>query len=107
VTSTNPRAPGHLSEESRRFWAQVCRDYALQLPHFRLLQVALEAWDRMNEARAILDRDGIVTFDRYEKPKAHPAVTIERDSRLAFIRALRELDLEGEPLPDPRPTRRV
>jgi P27 family predicted phage terminase small subunit len=107
VTSTNPRAPAHLSEASRRFWTQVCRDYALQLPHFRLLQATLEAWDRMNEARAIIDRDGLVILDRYQKPKAHPAVAIERDSRLAFIRGLRELDLEGEPLPDPRPTRRM
>lgn len=81
-------------------------DYTLERPHLVLLQAALEAWDRCQQARALIDAEGIVVAGR-SGPKAHPAVAIERDSRLATVRALRELDLEGEPLPDPRPPRRI
>lgn len=61
----------------------------------------------MEQAREIIAKEGPVTRDRFGAPKVHPAIPIERDSRLAFIRALRELDLEGEALPDPRPPRRI
>ena len=32
-------------------------------------------------------------------------VEVKRDSRLAFARLVREIDLDGAPAPDPRPPR--
>jgi P27 family predicted phage terminase small subunit len=110
VTSANdrgPRAPKHLSERSRALWARIARDYALETPHFELLRVALEARDRMEEAREIIAEEGAVIRDRFGTPKRHPALTTEETARVQFLRAMRELDLEGEPLPDPRPARRL
>jgi phage terminase small subunit len=80
-------------------------DYMLEPHHLRLLQLACEAWDRTQEARAILADQGLMTEDRYGKPKLHPAAGLERDSRLAFARLVRELDLDGEPPPEGRPPR--
>ncbi len=68
--------------------------------------VDASAWDRAEEARDRLAKDGTYYTDRFGAPKVHPAVAVERDARLAFMRAVRELDLDGEPLPDPRPPRR-
>jgi len=95
-----------LSASSKRWYREVVADYDLQSHHLRLLQVAAEAWDRLQQARAVIKKDGIVVADRYGSPKNHPALSTERDSRIAFVRAVRELDLEGEQLPDPRQPRR-
>jgi P27 family predicted phage terminase small subunit len=98
-----PRAPAHLSPQSRKWWRSVVSDYELQPHHLRLLTAAAEALDRDEEARKILKEEGIVIRDRYDKPKSHPATAIERDSRLAFARLLRELDLDASAPPDSRP----
>ncbi len=103
---SEPRPPAHLSKAGKAWWRSTVRDYDLAEHHFRLLTAALEAWDTMNAARAMVSADGMVVLDRFGQAKAHPAVAIERDSRIAFARLIRELDLDGEPVPDPRPPRR-
>jgi len=103
---TTPAAPKHLSAATKKWWRAVVDDYALEQHHLKLLQAAAESWDRMQAARALVDLEGLVVLDRFGQSKAHPATAIERDCRIAFARLLRELDLEGEPQPDPRPPRR-
>jgi P27 family predicted phage terminase small subunit len=102
----SPKPPPHLSASSKRWFREVVDTYALEPHHLKLLQAAAEAWDRLQEARAALKRDGITTVDRFGGLKAHPCVAIERDCRIAFARLVRELDLEGEVAPDPRQPRR-
>ena len=83
----------------------MIENYDLEPHHLRLLEAACSAWDRLTEARETLARDGTYTEGRYGL-RAHPAVAVERDSRLAFARLLRELDLDAEAPPDPRLPRR-
>ena len=91
------KAPQHLQAETRRWYSSVrLETYALEPHHLRLLQLAAEAWERCQQARQAIARDGLVMLTT---GKAHPAVVIERDSRLAFARLLRELDLDTEPPP--------
>jgi phage terminase small subunit len=92
---TKPRAPAHLAPATKAWFAQVQADYRLESHHLRLLQIAAEAWDRTQEARAILAQDGMLVESR-QGPKPHPCIAIERDSRLAFARLLRDLDLDIE-----------
>ena len=47
-------------------------------------------------AREILETEGL-TVQTAGGIKPHPAIAIERDSRLAVARLLRELDLDTEP----------
>ena len=94
---TNPTAPPkHLSSASRKLWRSVLADYELERWHEAVLQTALEALDRMRQAQAQLAEDGLTTVDRYGGVKAHPLFVVERDSRAAFLRAMRELGLDVE-----------
>lgn len=86
--------PEHLSVEAFFWWQEVCQNYDLETHHMRLLTLACEAWDRGQQARILLASEGLVYYDRFNAPKARPEVAIERDSRIAFARLLRELDLD-------------
>jgi P27 family predicted phage terminase small subunit len=92
--------PAHLAPETADWWCAVLAEYHLEAHHLRLLRLACEAWDRTQQAREILDRDGLTTQTETGGLKAHPCIGIERDARLAFARLLRELDLDAEPPPD-------
>ncbi len=100
-----PAAPRHLKPATRKWWATVTADYELEPHHLRLLALAGEAWDRCQQAREILDRQGLTFTDKHGQPRARPEVAIERDARVAFARLLRELSLDVEPPADVRPPR--
>lgn len=89
-----PDAPTHLSDDAAAWWSRVNQEYALEPHHIRLLTLACEAWDRGQGAREILDAEGLTYLDRFGAPKTRPEVAVERDSRTAFARLLRELDLD-------------
>ena len=96
--STLPEPPSHLTKDAKAWWKEVVRDYALEPHHLRLLQCAAEAWDRMQQARKALADHGALTFtDDKGTIKNHPAVSVEKDSRIAFARLVRELNLDQEP----------
>jgi P27 family predicted phage terminase small subunit len=99
VPAELPPAPAHLSEAMQTWWRQVMADYALEAHHLRLLEAAADAWDRMTQARDVLREEGLTVLGA-NGVKKHPAADVERDSRLAFARLLRELDLDAEPPPE-------
>jgi hypothetical protein len=70
-----------------------------------VLETALQAFDRMTEARKLIDQDGAVTSDRFGQLKVHPALVVERDSRYAMLAALKQLNLDLEPPWKARPAR--
>jgi phage terminase small subunit len=99
------KIPAHLAADTRRWVEQITADFELESFHFRTLIKAAEAHDRGEEARKILKADGIVITDRFGTKKAHPAVAIERDARVAWMRAIREIGLDVEPPEAPRAPR--
>lgn len=62
-----------------------------------MLETALRAFDRMNEAAALIDKHGVCVVDRYKQLKPNPAVTVERDSRAAMLAAFKQLNLDVMP----------
>jgi P27 family predicted phage terminase small subunit len=94
---TGPNPPAHLTPSAQKFWRTTIERYELQEHHLRLLQLACEGWDRCQSARETLDREGLSVAGERGGVRAHPAVAVERDSRLAVARLLRELDLDAEP----------
>lgn len=100
--TTATHAPRRLSAESRRLWRAILADFELEGHALAILAVALEAHDRMREAQAAVAKDGAYISGRWG-PRSHPGLAIERDSRLQFLRGLRELGLDLE---DTRPPSR-
>ena len=99
-----PEPPDHLRPQTADWWRSVLLDYDLEEHHVRLLHLACGSWDRCQQAREQIDRDGLTIATGDGGLKAHPAVAIERDARLAFARLVRELDLDaGAPSGGPRP----
>lgn len=100
-------APRHLRPDTASWWASVATAYRLGSHQLRILTLAAEAWDRGVEAREAIAQVGSVYVDRFAQPRARPEVAIERDSRIAFARLVRELCLDvdgpGEPGRPPRP----
>ena len=87
-------APRHLSAEARRLWSKLSADFVIDDQAGKLiLQSALEAYDRVKEARGILKREGSVTKDRWGQSKQHPASLVEASARAQMHAALRLLRL--------------
>lgn len=105
MTPKPPPSAKHLSSEARSLWRSVLADYSLEPHHLAILQAACEALDRTAEARAAIERDGAYVEGRFGT-KAHPALSIERDNRTQFLRALRELGLDLETPATSRPPSR-
>lgn len=98
--------PKHLRPDTAAWWASVAGEYALEAHHLRILTLAAESWDRGQEAREAIAKHGPVYVDRFEQPRARPEIAIERDSRIAFARLVRELALDLDPPDEPgRPPR--
>lgn len=86
--------PKHLSPEGKRLWRKLQADFVLDDEAAQLiLQSALEAYDRVQEARAILARDGSVMTDRWGQARQHPASLVEASARAQMHAALRLLRL--------------
>ncbi|MDH5328264.1 MAG: P27 family phage terminase small subunit [Gammaproteobacteria bacterium] len=88
------RPPKHLRSGTKKWFRSVQENYILEEHHHKLLTLAAEAWDRCQEAREAIETHGLTYQDRFDAPKSRPEVAIERDSRIAFARLIRELDLD-------------
>lgn len=95
------KAPKNLSREAKTLWRKIQDEYAItDEAGLLILATGLEAFDRMRQAQDILKAEGMTTLDRFSQPRPHPAATIERDSRAAMLAALKQLNLDLEPLRD-------
>ena len=88
------KPPAHLKAAGKALWRGIQTDWELDSAHDLIrLAAACEAADRMTEAREAVDRDGAYVSGRFG-PKPHPGIAVERDARIALLRALRELGVD-------------
>ncbi len=96
-TQTTPRPPiDGLSDAALERWREINRDWFLELPQMMILAAALQSFDRMLQAKSIVDSEGLTIVDRFGTPRPHPAALLERDARSAMERALKSLNLDLE-----------
>jgi phage terminase small subunit len=95
--------PKHLRNHTAAWFVTVMKEYLLDSHHVLLLVKACEAWDRSEQAREVIAKLGMTYQERFGAPRATPEISIERDSRLAFCRILRELGFDVAPPSESRP----
>jgi predicted DNA-binding transcriptional regulator AlpA len=101
-----PKPPDDLAPATAAWFSEVADKYILESHHLKLLTLAGRAWDRANQAREVIDREGLTYVDRFNAPRLRPEVKVEQQARIDFARLLRELSLDVEPPPEARKPRR-
>jgi len=71
----------------------VARNNFSEPEQLRLLEAACVSWDRAQEARLRVAKEGIITQTGTGSTKANPAVNIERESLGEFRKCLKQLRL--------------
>jgi hypothetical protein len=94
---------GGLETATKKWVESVLRSWELEPHHIKLLLLAAQHWDRAQNARREIEKDGATFLDRFGCPKVRPEVLIEKDSSICFCRILRELSLDIEAPESPRP----
>jgi P27 family predicted phage terminase small subunit len=93
-----PKAPKALGKAGRRYWKTVCSTFEIEPHHFELLEKACVQLDRAEQAREVVEREGVTAQDRFGQAKTHPAVEVERQAHLAFRLLCRELGMDVQPV---------
>jgi P27 family predicted phage terminase small subunit len=96
----DPTPPDHLSEPTRATWTQIVRDYGMHgdAAGLGLLETALTAWDRAEEARQTIAKEGLQVKDRYANWKPHPLLRVQAAFMHEYRSALKQLHLDVEPV---------
>lgn len=96
------RAPAGLTTEAKKIWRQICDTWDLQnCPDALLvLKTGLEAYDRLQQAKSLIDRDGPVIETKTAagdvKMMKHPALEAEKTARSGLLQAFRMLGIDFE-----------
>jgi hypothetical protein len=100
---SNPKYPAELGPAGKKLWKAVHAAYVIEDPDRReKLAIACRSLDDEAAAAEVIERDGRYIAGRFGC-KEHPAGKVLRDSRIVFLRALRELGLDVEGVVESRP----
>lgn len=94
MSTKTRKVPAHLSAEARDFYRKIADGWDLGDDGLQILLVAAESLDGLREAQALLRRDGLVV-KAGKGTRLHPAAGVVKESRLAFLRAVRQLNLDA------------
>lgn len=97
MQKTTKKPPKGLQKPGRAYWHTVIEAFVLDDDGLELLFQSCSMLDRAESAAATIAAEGMVQRDRFGQLKPHPLVEIERQSRLAFARLRRELNLSEPP----------
>jgi P27 family predicted phage terminase small subunit len=89
------RVPPHLSKEAKAKWKKLTKEYGISdAGGMEILRAGLEAFDRAQSSRILIDKVGLVVKDRFGAVKQNPLISCERDARAAYLQALKQLCLD-------------
>ena len=89
-----------LSKEAKEIYDAIKGEYGIDdEAGLLLLQTAMESFDEMRKAQNAMEPGGF-TKDRFGQRKQDPAATNARAARTQMLSALKQLNLDIEPLKD-------
>jgi hypothetical protein len=91
------RPPPGLSKAGRKLWTSIAEEIDLDAGAAVILTMLVEAFDRRQQARDAITKDGAVFKDRFHQAKPSPWCAIERDSGLCVQRCYHALGLDLVP----------
>ncbi len=101
--------PRHISPKSRRWIKDVLEGWDPAPEDISVAILGAEALDEIAAAQKVLARGGKTYRDRFGAPRARPECSQLRDSRIAFLRCVRQLKesvaAATEPEPEPEAKR--
>ena len=90
-----------LSREGAKLKAAIIKEYQItDEAGLAILSTALEAYDSIHECQKVVDKEGLTVSGDRGQIKAHPLLSVIRDSRAGFLAGLKMLNLDIEPLKD-------
>lgn len=89
--------PTHLKKEGKALYRTICKEWVLDPSGKILLETACSAYDRLVQARKIVDRLGIVIDSPSGMKRVNPALKVEKEARSGFLQAWRMLNLDVDP----------
>ena len=94
-----PKAPKHLKKHGALLYRDIAAEFEItDSGGIALLTTACECLDRLRSAQAAVDEHGPLTMDRYGCLRANPALAIEKTARGHLLQALKQLNLDIEPI---------
>lgn len=88
-------APEHLGAPERQLWKDICAGTPLETAaSIATLTIALEGRQRARECREVIEVEGMQITDRFQQPRAHPLLIVERNAWSAWLAGIRALGLE-------------
>ena len=101
--------PAYLSDRSQQLWEDIVvtkRKHMISPGRVVLLEQALTALDRADEARDVIKKEGMTTKTiTTGAVHVHPLVKVERENRALFARLWKQLGLDFDARVDGRTVR--
>ena len=96
------KAPAHLRKDTQKWMDGILKGFYLESHHESILQLAAESWDCIQQCKEEIKKDGLIYKNKFDEPRAHPAVKILDNNNIIFSRLIRELCLD---IADPEESR--
>ena len=90
-----------LSDEAKDWHDRLKEEYSIDDDAgLLLLQTVAESFDLMRSAQKEIESKGLMVKDRFSQDKINPATVTLRDAKSSMLLALKQLNLDLEPLND-------
>jgi P27 family predicted phage terminase small subunit len=87
-----PQADPNWLPEVKKFWRTYLKDFSFEVDEKEMLKIACHSYNRMLEAKKLLDAEGLTFTMPSGAVRKHPASDVEKHSRAALLQALKVLN---------------